>query len=176
MADKKIITKNGFSFIETMVSISLLMLIMVGPISLSARGVSMITEAKNRLIAFYLAQEAIEHVRMVRDNNSYSGASDWIDGVSQCVADAPCGVDVFDNTDNGVRDCSYYNGCIVKFDSITNRYGHIAGSNSIFIRTVVVSKTVSFDDEAEINVEVSWNSRYGGLKKVNLVENVLNWK
>ena len=59
----------GFTLIETMVAISLLMVALVAPMSLAAQSLTAAYYARNQITAFYLAQEGIEIVRSVRDAN-----------------------------------------------------------------------------------------------------------
>lgn len=52
-----------------MVAISLLMLALIPPMSLAAQSLTAAYYARNQITAFYLAQEGIEVVRAVRDDN-----------------------------------------------------------------------------------------------------------
>jgi prepilin-type N-terminal cleavage/methylation domain-containing protein len=61
--------KNGFTLIETMVAISLLMMALVPPMSLASQSLVSAYYSRNQITAFYLAQEGIEVVRSVRDGN-----------------------------------------------------------------------------------------------------------
>ncbi|MDR3571013.1 MAG: type II secretion system protein [Candidatus Pacebacteria bacterium] len=61
--------QKGFTLIETLVAISLLMLAVVAPMSLAAQSLTAAYYARNQVTAFYLAQEGIEIVRAVRDAN-----------------------------------------------------------------------------------------------------------
>ena len=60
---------KGFTLIETMVAISILMVAIVAPMSLAAQSLSAAYYARDQITAFYLAQEGIEVVRSVRDTN-----------------------------------------------------------------------------------------------------------
>lgn len=66
---------GGFTLIETMVAISLLMLALIAPMSLAAESLSAAFYARNQITSFYLAQEGIEIVRSVRDGNIIATAS-----------------------------------------------------------------------------------------------------
>ena len=60
----------------------------VGMISLTASGISNANLTKNRLVAYFLAQEGVETVRSVRDSRMIAdGASGWNNFVSDM---APC--------------------------------------------------------------------------------------
>lgn len=60
--------KEGFTLIETMVAISILTLAIAGPMFTASRSIVAAQTARDQLIATYLAQEGIEHVRAMRDN------------------------------------------------------------------------------------------------------------
>lgn len=62
-------TEKGFTLIETLVAISLLMVALVAPMTLAAQSLTAAYYARNQVTAFYLAQEGIEIVRAVRDAN-----------------------------------------------------------------------------------------------------------
>ncbi|MBW6440415.1 hypothetical protein K0B03_00020 [Patescibacteria group bacterium] len=74
--------KNGFSLIEIIFSIGILTITIVSVISLLIFNLKTEITNKNKVIAIYLAQEGIEIVREVRDNNWLAG-DDWLNGISE---------------------------------------------------------------------------------------------
>lgn len=68
--------QHGFTLLETMVAVSLLMLSIVGPLTIAQKSVKTSTYTKNRTTAYYLAQDAVEYLRNIRDTNSLRGY-DW---------------------------------------------------------------------------------------------------
>lgn len=61
---------RGFTLLETVVAIAVLLGALMGPVSLILRSSYAGIISKNRLIADHLAQEGIELIRAVRDNNA----------------------------------------------------------------------------------------------------------
>ncbi|MDP1629309.1 MAG: prepilin-type N-terminal cleavage/methylation domain-containing protein [bacterium] len=61
--------KEGFSLIEVIVSITVFLMAMIGVIALISLNITHAALLRNRLIAANLAQEGIEVVRNIRDNN-----------------------------------------------------------------------------------------------------------
>ena len=61
--------QEGFTLIETMVAIALLMVALIAPMSLAAQSLTAAYYSRDQITAFYLAQEGIEIVRSVRDAN-----------------------------------------------------------------------------------------------------------
>ena len=91
--------QRGFSLVEVLVGASVLIISVTGTLSIIARNVSSAAIAAERVTAFYLAQEALEYVRGVRDNNAITGASGgWLDGLDG-AGDSP--------------DCFSLNGCVI---------------------------------------------------------------
>lgn len=60
-------TSAGFTLVETMVAVSIIMLSIAGPVYTAQRSIIAATTARDQLIASYLAQEGIEYMRMLRD-------------------------------------------------------------------------------------------------------------
>ena len=71
--------KKGFTLIETLVAILILTTAIAGPLTIASRGLNAALIAKDQTTASYLAQDAIEYVRAVRDTNRLLGG-DWLTG------------------------------------------------------------------------------------------------
>ncbi|MBP6933881.1 prepilin-type N-terminal cleavage/methylation domain-containing protein, partial [Candidatus Woesebacteria bacterium] len=67
--NEKIKNSKGFSLVEVMVSIGIILVAFTGVLTLINRSVAFHDLAYSRLTASYLAQEGIEIVRNIRDNN-----------------------------------------------------------------------------------------------------------
>ena len=78
--------QKGFTLIETLVAIAILLIAVVGPISLIGDALHKLYYAKDQIIAINLAQEGIEVVRQVRDSNmlAWDGATPpWNTGIEE---------------------------------------------------------------------------------------------
>lgn len=66
----KIQNKNqkGFTIIEALVSISIILILLVGPLTLVFNGINSIKQEKNRIIATNLGEEIVENLRAYRDS------------------------------------------------------------------------------------------------------------
>ncbi|MEK7568800.1 MAG: prepilin-type N-terminal cleavage/methylation domain-containing protein [Patescibacteria group bacterium] len=82
--------KKGFTLIETMVALTVVLVAVVGPISLIGNSLRNIYFARDKMVAINLAQEGIEVVRQKRDSNLLAGAI-WDSGLNtgSYVVDAP---------------------------------------------------------------------------------------
>lgn len=68
MSMKSIAFNRGFTLIETLVAVSILALSISGPLFTANRAIVAAENARNQLTASHLAQEGIEYVRWMRDN------------------------------------------------------------------------------------------------------------
>src|SRR3989344_79302 len=80
---------SGFTLIETLVAVLLLTTAIAGPLTIVSKGLIAALVSKDQITAFFLAQDAVEYVRFVRDTNRLLGG-DWITG----VGGSPAGVDL----------------------------------------------------------------------------------
>ena len=64
----KIRPQSGFSLVETLVAISLLLIIIVGPMAISAKTAKSTSFASEQVQAFFLAQEGLEIAQKARDD------------------------------------------------------------------------------------------------------------
>lgn len=162
---------KAFSLVETLIAISVLMLAIAGPMSLASSGYASSLASKNRVSAFYLAQDAMEYVRNVRDENVIAN-NDWMSGLGPCFNSNGCKID----TINGViSDCSA-NCAPLDFDPIQKFYEY-SGSlgESPFTRKVNMTQLTN-PDEVSVSVEVSWYDRGGRQRSFDIRENLLNWQ
>lgn len=98
---------NGFTLIECLVAVTVLMIAITGPLALATTGLSYSRYAKDEITAFYLASEAIEAVKNIRDANMIlpQEGKDWLGGdenksggLYSCQnISAPCYFDVWKN-------------------------------------------------------------------------------
>lgn len=74
-------TSKGFTLVEALIAIAILITAVVGPISLIGDATHRLYYSRDRLIALNLAQEGIEVVRQKRDSNMLGGVA-WDLGIS----------------------------------------------------------------------------------------------
>jgi len=96
---KNFIRKNNktkaFTLIEALVAISILMIAIASPMTLAQKGLSTAVLSKDQMIASFLAQDAIEAVRNIRDQIAVSQTSgDWLTGngnqfLKPCICSTP---------------------------------------------------------------------------------------
>ena len=79
-------SSSGFTLVETMVAIALIAVALTGPFTAVQIALRDSYIARDRLIAAELAQEAVEYIRSIRDNNYLQNRS-WLYGFSDASRD-----------------------------------------------------------------------------------------
>ncbi len=170
------ITKTGFTLIEAVVAIAILVSALTAPMVLATKSISSAVAVQNQITAFYLAQEGVEYIRNKRDNNFINPPPQgWLGGLNQCFGASGCKVDIPNNT---ILVCGGV--CpLIKYDSAPGGfyYNYVVGNDTIFTRTVKITKISAggVEDEAKVESIVSWKERTGD-KTVVIEEHLFNWK
>lgn len=161
-------TQKGFTLVETLVAIAVLMIALVGPFFMLQQAIRSANAARDQLIASSLAQEGVEYIYFVRSSNYLAGQS-WLNGLTGCSGALGCTVDATQGT---ISPCSG-SACPPLKRSSTGLYTQ-AGSlpDTRFtrsVRIVQVSPT-----QIKISVRVTWIS--GTIPySLLLEEDLYNW-
>lgn len=163
---KKTSLQKGFTLIETLVAITILMIAIAGPLSISSKAFTAAIDAKNQAIAMNLAQEGIEYLNNLKDNGR------WPPGNNGCVENAPvCGVGFSGVTNsNDVIEygkCADMNLCRLYLNqSIGYTHRSVNADATPFYRKFYLKQIAGQVDQYMAVVEVSWNT---GLKNSSIV-------
>jgi len=149
-------TSSGFTLIETLVAIGVLLLSITGPLLLAKQGISTSVTVKNQLIASYLAQEGIEYIKNIRDQNFIVGPPAKMDsGLPVCNGNSYCKIAPFVS---GVSTCGGPGvDCeVLRKNATDGRYGYLATwEPTIFARNISIDKS-RLPEEITVIVEVKW--------------------
>ncbi|MFN7088909.1 MAG: prepilin-type N-terminal cleavage/methylation domain-containing protein [Candidatus Paceibacteria bacterium] len=137
---------NGFSMIEGLVATSIIMIGLVAVFGLINSSLRMIAVAKDELVAANLAQEGIEIVRAIREEN-------WIED---------------ENFNTGLSPGQYrvhyletrllpFVNTPLRFDSNTGFFQYNSGEDTPFYRTISISSISPV--EIRVVSQVSWQTR-----------------
>lgn len=98
---------KAFSLVETLIAITIVLLAVMGPFQLVKDSLLASYTARDQLIAISLAEEGLEQVRSIRDDNylrqlaSPASSINWLDGLissPNCVTANGCTVDPLGST------------------------------------------------------------------------------
>jgi prepilin-type N-terminal cleavage/methylation domain-containing protein len=163
--------KRGFTMIETIVAFLVLGILFIGPVSLVIKAMNLTSQSQNRLVASYLAQEAVEYALNRRDNNVLQN-KDWLEGLSPCTLSLGCYIDV---ANNNIATCPSINTCPqIRYDDNGLYYNYTTGATTIFTRIVTLESLTA--DEARLIVIVQWPERIGGVQNYKLEKLMFKWK
>lgn len=167
---------KGFTIIESLVAIAVVVAAVIGATAAVQSGISSYIYSKDQIIAFYLAQEGFEQLRNMRDENVITG-DNWLSGIAElssdpCYFGQACTVSPVEST-TATR-CTAPGSCPV----IRQSEGGFYGYNSLWpvtifrreIRLQQISAT-----EVSVTTTVSWSK---GLitREFKARENLLNWQ
>ncbi len=164
---------GGFTLVETLIAISILLVSIVGPLTIASRGLTTASFARDQVTAFYLAQEAAEVVRNKRDNNALLGIS-WDSGLSECVGQS-CIIDATKDIEDSEAIQSCVGVCgVIKQDAVSGLYGYTPSwVDSKFTRTMTMSQINS--GEIQLTISIAWSN--GSINKTfSIQENLLDWQ
>jgi type II secretory pathway pseudopilin PulG len=162
---------RGFTLVETLIAISILILAVTGAFAAAQNGISSAIFSKDQIVAFYLAQEGVEHIRNLRDQNGIAGVN-WLRGIAMAgdpCAGTSCKIDAVAGT---ISSCGA-GSCDQMLQNEEGFYGYIGSIVTPFTRTITV--TPINNNEASITVVVNWSK---GLvqRSFKARENILNWQ
>lgn len=168
---------DGFTLVETLVAITLLTISIAGPLYIAERSFSAARSARDQTIASYLAQEGIEYIRFIRDNNLIARVS-WLTNLGECSGGNSCTVDstvAIGGSDlvtcpGGVCPALMYRST----DRLYNQ-GSATAQNvaSKYTRTVTIA-TVSAN-EVLVTSQVRWLDR-GATRTTTYTERLFAWQ
>lgn len=155
---------KGFTLIETLVAITVLAIALVGPFTAIQNALMSSYTARDQLIASALAQEGLEYIRSIRDNNYLNEERPWMDGLSSlgCYGDAPGSYCVVDPTEGdihggeGLTVCPQLSQCAPLQIADSGLYNQSSGEESRFKRVVQIFEIS--DTEVRVVVEVHWTT------------------
>lgn len=174
MMKNKLKLNSGFTLVETLIAISILVMAVTGAFAAAHNGITSSMYSKDQIIAFYLAQEGVEHIRNLRDRNALEAPPDpWLEGIAMsgdpCELGSPCRVDAVNNT---IVDCGA--SCPpLRINTANGFYGYDSGTDTQYTRTIIL--TAVNNNEVVINSTVTWAR---GLidREFTATEHIFNWQ
>jgi type II secretory pathway pseudopilin PulG len=170
MINKNNQKKNrGFTIIETLVAVTILMIAIAGPLTVANKAYRAALDARNQMIGLNLAQEEMEYIKNLKDNFSIK-YKNWfgllynncnIDGSRVCIIDT-------ESYSGNYRDSLYIpqsksSPCTDSCKLYVNNYGYAydtAGAGTPFVRYFYLKNASSGLSYSEylVTVVVSWKT------------------
>jgi prepilin-type N-terminal cleavage/methylation domain-containing protein len=178
--DQRLKMNNGFTIVESLVAITILVLVITGAAGAIQSAISSYIFSKDQIIAFYLAQEGFEQIRNIRDENGLRDL-DWLTGISAnsgdpCFFGEACLVDPIDAGGVFVERCIDGDCPVLRQDPTTGFFGYDpdpAWSDTVFNRKIVLTQINS--NEVAITVTVDWSKGLTS-RQFKATENILDWQ
>ncbi len=167
--------QRGYSIVETLVAVSVLLVAIVGPMTIVVRSLQTAFYLQEQATAVFLAQEGIEGVVAERNRHVLreleAGNTDYWDWaspsgplLSQCLNAVGCNFD-FTNDDpfgsGSAVSCSPESDCRMYEDTSSNRVVYSldnSGTPSPYTRIIRITVDSSGDTSATVASTVKWNS------------------
>ena len=159
---------RGFTLVETLVAISILSISILGVFTAVQSGLHKSSYARDEVTAFYLAQEAVEYIRNIRDSNgiaSYKNIQssgtpldNWLSRLTSCIS-TTCVVDPVTDTITPTTSPSplYQNGTTFLFGQTTGT-GWTASRFTRTIRLDPLATDLTYKREIMATVTINWGT------------------
>jgi prepilin-type N-terminal cleavage/methylation domain-containing protein len=163
--------KKGFTIIETLVAIAILMIAISGPLVIASKGLTAALYAKDQSAATFLAVEGMELIRNMKDvavaADPLNGFTNLFSPIKSACSDRSHTCPVwFGNDNTNPENCSTYKSCLLYQNPSDKKIGYYNVHNgstsglqpSLFSRSYFVTKVNNSNDyEYQITVIVTWN-------------------
>jgi len=181
--------QKGFTIIETLMAVLVLSIAIAGSLALASKGLSAIQAARQEVNAVYLAQNAMEYIRQLRDTNCLAASGSvatcptgaWLGTApnniaSKCGDSGGCEVDTLSGT---VTVCPSAGCDVLNYDAVNTLYTYsgVGTTPTAFTRTIYVQSPVGGNaNEASTTVLVRWLGQGGVVRSMRIHDDLYNWQ
>lgn len=164
--------KNGFTLLETLVAVTILVLSIVAPMYAANRALVAAEISRDQLVASAWAQEGVEQIRAVRDhlyladypNNTAAAWNDFINASADCVAPSDsCKVDFANQT--------------IQKGSLKSNDANVGITNggTIYTRKITIEPIPNVAYELRVVSTVSWNF-HNSAETISISDHLTAWQ
>jgi len=157
--------QKGFTLIESMIAITLIVSGITGLLILVNRSMGFAGLAFNQLTAANLAQEGIELVRNIRDNN-WMNKKNWLAGLED-------GFYQMDYTEEKLVDLTEREDQPMLFDE-TIGYNYTLGNASFYHRKIELTQINA--NELRVRSIITWSAKGGKNFETVAEDHLFNWQ
>lgn len=150
--------EKGFSFIEVVISVFILLIGILAAISLLSKSMANLIDSRNQIIASQLAQEAIELVTNKRDNNFASGALSGFTTFPGVGTTASQCCYIINYTDPTTITGPIASDSSAKLNYNGSFYTHSAATSTIFNRKMSFDYDLASPTQLDVIVYVWWTN------------------
>lgn len=186
---------SGFSLVEVLVAVTILLLVIAGPFSIISRSINSTNYATEQVNAWFLAQEGLELMQKGRDNfvllnfsnpaGNPNPMTSFLTAYNTCLANTGCGATIGNGSSAPINlvSCGVLDNCRLHIISSINTdrssYQHQSSGNtpSPFTRVIKMERTPATGKVREIKVTSTVTWRTGALisgQKVEAVSYLFN--
>ena len=192
---------TGFTLLETIVALAIIIAAVIGPVVLVTSSLFSFGFSKNKLIALNLAQEGLELVRAIRENNVLcdtlnNSNQKWFENPNPGGGQMTNEIFEIDVIGTNNINCgsaslvmpriSSFSATKLRLNPATGVYSYDAGQETTFTREMRViqppdhedlpgGQRIEKKDIREINSIVRWQER-GQNREISLTEKLYNWR
>lgn len=168
-------TTKGYSLVEVLVAITILLIAIVGPMTIASKGLQSARFASEQNAALFMAQEGVEMVVYMRSSQALRRVEDiflgvvspveswaWVDALSDCETADGCFIN-FDSSDTftDIDACNLStDNCRLYLNesaaSLRGRYSHTSsgGVATPYTRQIFIEEITN--DSVKVRAVVSW--------------------
>lgn len=175
----------GFTLLETVVALGIILGGIAGAFSLTLHLLANASVSKNKLVAVNLAQEGIELVRRLRDNDAIASTTPWDQSIPGAWPGS--GSNIYRYMIDAVTDTlEPYSGVNLNYDSVSGLYNYSnpGGTQTIFNRLIEIEKppngfrepnVIDKSQQIRVRATVTWLER--SVTRSVVLDQILNsWK
>ncbi|MDB5245055.1 MAG: seg [Parcubacteria group bacterium] len=161
---------QGFTLVETLVAIAILMIAIVAPFYSIQQSITTSYVTRDQLIATSLAQEGVEYIYYLRDTNYLTPGNSWTQGMAPCFTQGGC---IVDPSTGSISACGNGGGCAPL--NLTSGGIYTQGGSSPTTRfTRTVKATTISVNQIEVTSQVSWTTNHSSFT-TTVTEELYNW-
>src|SRR3989344_342962 len=175
-------SNGGFTLLETLIGISILVAVLTVTFTVVQSSLSSSVESKNQVTAFFLAQEAVEYIRNVRDSNVLSGGSgNWLADLGSCYPNTACTLDATKGPATAFSNCSINNCPNIRQDlngasATYGMYGYDSSWTSTLFNREIQIQVVVPNQEIILTVIMKWQKGTSPQRTFTVRESIFNWQ
>lgn len=155
---KIIIENKGFTILEVVIALGIITMGILGVFSLVIQNTQVQVTNKNHLIGSMLAQEGIELIRQIKDENYLIPGNVWNTNISDYddsfIVDYR-GRGFINDTPDSINNSATQ----LFFDSTSNFYTHVSAGNATTPFSRIITILLDTANSTVVNCEVQWTDQ-----------------